>query len=89
MITIIQGLSIIMNEEKDQVEEKKEELKLFIVSHMGPYPCWSMEVATNAGKAFQRCRLSKRVPDESDKTSCKVEEVKIPGYRIHIIPEPE
>jgi hypothetical protein len=29
------------------------------------------------------------VPESSDNTSCKVEEVTIPGYKIIIVPEEE
>jgi len=65
----------------------KENLKLFLVSHMGAYSCWSLEVGPNAGAAFLCCRKNKRVPETSDSTSCKVEEVKIPGYRIIVVPE--
>lgn len=66
---------------------RKEDLKLFLVSHMGAYSCWSLEVGPNAGAAFLGCRKNKRVPETSDSTSCKVEEVKIPGYRIIVVPE--
>ena len=76
------------NSEKKQAAAQ-DDLKLFLVSHMGPYSCWSLEVGPNAGAAFQGCRKNKRVPETSDSTSCKVEEVKIPGYRIIIVPEEE
>jgi len=78
-----------MSNSDKQATDGKEELKLFLVSHMGPYSCWSLEVGTNAGAAFQCCRKNKRVPESSDNTSCKVEEVSIPGYRIIVVPEEE
>ncbi len=76
-----------MSNSEKQAADGKDELKLFLVSHMGPYSCWSLEVGPNAGAAFQGCRKNKRVPESSDSTSCKVEEVKIPGYRIIVVPE--
>jgi len=76
-----------MSDKAKKAADEGEELKLFLVSHMGPYSCWSLEVGTNAGSAFQGCRKNKRVPESSDSTSCKVEEVKIPGYRIIVVPE--
>ncbi len=76
------------NTEKDRAAGK-DDLKLFLVSHMGPYSCWSLEVGTNAAAAFQGCRKNKRVPESSDSTSCKVEEVKIPGYRLIVVPDEE
>ena len=42
------------NGEKDRASDKKEELKLFLVSHMGPYSCWSLEVGPNAVLALKR-----------------------------------
>lgn len=60
-----------------------EELKLFLVFHMGGGPCWQMRVAKSTEDALLQCfgSTDHSVISNAQK-SCRVEEVKVPGYDI-------
>lgn len=60
-----------------------ENLKLFLVFHMGGGPCLQMRVATSSEDALCQCFGSSDHSKSSDaQYSCRVEEVKVPGYEI-------
>lgn len=63
-----------------------QKLKLFVVSFGGPEGCFKLQVAKSAEEAFVQCfDKHNRVPGR-DKASCKVEEVAVEGYEIHVTP---
>ncbi|MEK7850818.1 MAG: hypothetical protein AAB275_02940 [Deltaproteobacteria bacterium] len=60
-----------------------EELKLFLVFHTGGGPCWQMRVAKSAEDALFQCFGTGDHAKNADlQKSCRVEEVKVPGYEI-------
>lgn len=63
-----------------------QDLKLFMVYYLGDSPCWNLRVARSPEEAIMQCfdRSKRKRPDNADKYSCRVEEVKIEGYRISI-----
>jgi len=58
------------------------ELKLYVVSHLGKYPCWSLMVAENAAEALVKCMKQTNLPQRESRENCKAEEVQIEGYEI-------
>jgi len=65
-----------------------EELKLFLVFHMGGGPCWQMRAAKSAEDALFQCFGGKEHAKVSDtQQSCRVEEVRVPGYEIVVRPK--
>lgn len=65
-----------------------EDLKLFLVFHMGGGPCWQMRVAKSAEDALFQCFGGKEHAKMSDpQYSCRVEEVKVLGYEIVVRPK--
>ena len=63
------------------------ELKLFMISHLGKNPCWRLVVAEDAPSAFLKCLNSTKEAQRESRENCRVEEVKIEGYKIKIIAE--
>jgi len=63
-----------------------EDLKLFMVYYLGDSPCWNLRVARSPEEAIMQCfdRSKRTRPLNADKYSCRVEEVKVEGYRISI-----
>ena len=63
-----------------------EELKLFIVYYLGDSPCWNLRVAYSPEEAMMQCfdRSGRKKPHDAMEKSCRVEEVKIKGYRISV-----
>lgn len=55
---------------------------------MGGGPCWQLRVAKNAEDALFQCFGGKEHAKISDtQQSCRVEEVKVPGYDIVVRPK--
>jgi hypothetical protein len=63
-----------------------EKLKLFVVSFGGSQPCFKLQVAKSAEEAFVHCFDGHARVEGRDKASCKVEEVVVEGYDIHVTP---
>jgi len=63
-----------------------EKLKLFVVSFGGPQPCFKLQVAKSAEEAFLQCFDKHPRVEGREKASCKVEEVVVEGYNIHVTP---
>jgi len=63
------------------------ELKLFMVSHLGKNPCWRLVVAEDSASAFLKCMNITKLPQKDSRENCRVEEVKIEGYKIKVIKE--
>ncbi len=61
-----------------------EDLKLFVVSHMGGLPCFRLIVAKNKEEAFLDCFNREKNENVSSRSSCLIEEVRIEGYEIVI-----
>jgi len=59
-------------------------LKLFMVSHLGPNPCWRMVIADNPEEAFLQCAHDGRDNTLAKSGSCKIEEIQFDGYEIEI-----
>jgi len=64
-----------------------DELKLFIVKFAGPEPCVKLQVARNAEEAFLECFNRHARREGGEEASCKVEEARVEGYKIKVIPE--
>lgn len=65
-----------------------EELKLFLLYHMGGGPCWQLKVAKSAEDALFQCFGSGDHAKVTDtQQSCRVEEVTVPGYDIVVRPK--
>jgi hypothetical protein len=65
-----------------------EDLKLFLVYHIGGGPCWQLRVAKSPEDALFQCFGSRdhaRIADAQ--RSCRVEEIKVPGYEIVVRPK--
>lgn len=62
------------------------ELKLFVVTFVGPTPCFKLQVAKNAEEAFLECFNKHTAREGHDKASCKVEEAIVEGYDIAVKP---
>ena len=59
------------------------DLKLFLALHMGGSPCWPMTIQTSAEDALFQCFGGREHSKISEtQQSCRVEEVKVPGYEI-------
>lgn len=61
-----------------------EELKLFVVSHMGGLPCFRLVVARSKEEAFLDCYNREKNESVSSRSSCLIEEVRIDGYEVII-----
>ncbi|MEW5807441.1 MAG: hypothetical protein AB1756_08870 [Acidobacteriota bacterium] len=61
-----------------------EDLKLYLVSHMGGLPCFRLVVAKSKEEAFLDCYNREKNEDISSRSSCLIEEVKVDGYEIII-----
>lgn len=63
-----------------------QELKLFMVYHLGANHCWDLRIAHSAEEALTQCfeHLHKPQPDSAIESSCRAEEVNIQGYLIKI-----
>ena len=62
------------------------DLKLFMVYHLGEQPCCNVRVASSLEEAMTQCLNHSDKPKPSDAAlrSCKVEEVKVEGFKITI-----
>ena len=62
------------------------DLKLFMVYHLGEQPCCNVQVASSLEEAMTQCLNHSGRPKPSDAAlrSCKVEEVKVEGFKITI-----
>jgi hypothetical protein len=62
------------------------DLKLFMVYHLGEHPCCNVRVANSLEEAMTQClnHSGKPKPNDAAMRSCKVEEVKVNGYKITI-----
>jgi hypothetical protein len=65
------------------------EFKLFMVYHLGKNPCWNLRVARSPEEALTNCLdyPDRERPGEKIEKSCRVEEVQLKGYKIHVEPE--
>lgn len=65
-----------------------DELKLYMVYYLGDSPCWNLRVAKSPEQALTQCfdHSGKPRPSDNSGRSCRVEEVKIQGYKINIVP---
>ena len=63
-----------------------EELKLYMVYYLGEAPCWNLRVARSEEEAITQCfnKSKKPKPPGAHESSCRVEEVRIKGYKINI-----
>ena len=63
-----------------------EDLKLFLVYYLGDSPCWNLRVAHSPEEAMMQCfdHSKRKRPSDSMEKSCRVEEVKIEGYKITV-----
>jgi len=63
-----------------------EELKLYIVYHLGANACWNLRVARSPEEALAHCldHTGTTPKKEAHEGSCRAEEVQLPGYRIKI-----
>lgn len=63
-----------------------DELKLYLVYHLGINPCWNLRVARSPEEALTSCfHHSTDVGiDDVDAGSCRVEEIRLEGYKIRI-----
>ncbi len=60
------------------------DLRLYVISHLGKYPCWGLVVARNPAEAFLKCTKETNLLQRESRENCKVEEVHIEGYEIII-----
>lgn len=62
------------------------EYKLYMVYHLGGSACCNIRVATCPEEAMTQCldHSGKPKPATGDKSNCKVEEVKIDGFKISV-----
>jgi hypothetical protein len=63
-----------------------QELKLYLVYHMGNSPCWNLRIAHSQEEALMQCfdKPPENRPDDIKERSCRVEEVKFDGYELKI-----
>jgi hypothetical protein len=63
-----------------------DDLKLFLVYHLGASPCWNLRIASSQEAALMQCfdQETDHKPADSKERSCRVEEVTFEGYRIKI-----
>ena len=63
-----------------------EDLKLYMVYYLGDSPCWNLRVARSEEEAIMQCfnGSKKPKPPGAHEKSCRVEEVRIEGYKIRI-----
>lgn len=65
-----------------------EEMKLYLVYHMGGGPCWQLRVAKNTEEALFQCFGTRDHSKMADtQNSCRVEEIEVPGYDIVVRPK--
>ena len=62
------------------------ELKLYMVFHLGDESCYNVRVAESPEEAMTHClnHSGKPKPNNAAQKSCKVEEIKVPGYKITV-----
>ena len=62
------------------------DLKLYMVFHLGDEPCYNVRVASSPEEAMTFClnHSVKPKPNDAAQKSCKVEEIKVQGYKITI-----
>lgn len=60
--------------------------KLYKVYHLGAQSCWDLRIAKSAEEALTQCfeHNANQRPATATVSSCRVEEVKVPGFRIII-----
>lgn len=64
-----------------------EKLKLYSVYHIGSGPCWQLRVAKNTEEALMQCfGTGDHAKIKDSQSSCRVEEINIPGYKIVVTP---
>jgi len=63
-----------------------DDYKLYTVYYLGDSPCWNLRIARSEEEAIMQCfnRSDRPKPPDAHEKSCRVEEVKISGYKIHI-----
>ncbi|HNW58745.1 MAG TPA: hypothetical protein PKI62_03620 [bacterium] len=63
-----------------------DELKLYLVYHLGINPCWNLRVARSPEEALTTCfhHSAEVGVNDVDAGSCRVEEIRLEGYRIKI-----
>lgn len=62
-----------------------QELKLFLVYHLGENPCWNLRIARSREEALMQC-FDHTLPNNPSarEASCRVEEVTFEGYKLTI-----
>ncbi len=62
------------------------DLKLYMIYHLGGQPCCNVRVASSLEEAMTQClnHSGKPKPNDAAQKNCKVEEVKVNGYKITI-----
>ena len=63
-----------------------DDLKLYLVYHLGASPCWNLRIAKSKEAALMQCfdQETDHKPVNSKDHNCRVEEVSFEGYRIKI-----
>jgi hypothetical protein len=61
-----------------------KDLKIYLVSHLGPAACWRLVVASNAEEAFLQCAHDGQKKYDAKMGSCKIEEITFDGYEVDI-----
>ncbi len=63
-----------------------DELKLYMVYHLGDSTCWNLRVAGSPEEALTQCfdHSERPRPADAAERSCRAEEVRIEGYKIRI-----
>lgn len=63
-----------------------DELKLYLVYHLGINPCWNLRVARSPEEALTSCfhHTGSDPVSDADAGSCRVEEIRLEGYRIRV-----
>jgi len=57
-----------------------------MVYYLGDSPCWNLRVARSPEEAIMQCfdKSKRKKPRDAMEKSCRVEEVKIEGYKISV-----
>ncbi len=62
-----------------------DDLKLYLVYHLGSSPCWNLRIAKSKEAALMQCfDTDTDKPTNAKDHSCRVEEVTFEGYRVKI-----
>jgi hypothetical protein len=63
-----------------------DELKLYLVYHLGINPCWNLRVARSPEEALTTCfhHTDEINISDVDAGNCRVEEIRLEGYKIKI-----